>query len=534
MKMGSQGGLESSEAVGLLPGMGQYLKENEGRSVVLDPAKELRQRAKAGDAEAQYVLGSGMVRAGAWSNKADKWLRKAARQGHLEAKRMLVRHLNPGKWGCYDKLVARWTRDLAELGDSQAQYSHAFAQRQQEHCLHWLRKSVDQGFAPAMVEMGYNYANGREGIAADMGRAVELFHRAADQENDEARCLLGMIYAEGRGVEADAAEALRWIEKPLKKGLGQAWLTRGRIYEACGDAEGFRKAMECYRRAAEPHQWDPVLPWLEPLPNCRFYGEAAYHVGRLYNDGIGVDRDDREAAQWYAEAAKDALMNRHPRFHFLHILDAMYATKNELGACRQAARKGDGDAEVELGLGLYNLRRYSRESKEGEKWIERSAHRGNPLGQWAWGILLEHFRENTDAEEVASWYRKSTEQGLPEAQAEMGRYYLGGGYWQERAAAWKHPNGEWDEGATWYFGTFIDRQPDYQQAAEWLRLAADQGMVHAQFELGDLYYRGDGVEQDYSAAAAWRRRACEWMRREWKAGVRARFAGRWIKNTKKD
>ena len=135
---------------------------------------------------------------------------------------------------------------------------------------------------------------------------------------------------------------------------------------------------------------------------------------------------------------------------------------------------------------------------------------------------------------MAAWYLKAAEQGVPEAQAEMGRYYLGNEYWPEMAAVHKQPNGKWDEDATWYFGTFIDRQPDYQQAAEWLRLAADQGVAHAQFELGDLYYRGNGVEQDYSASAAWRRRACEWMHREWKAGVLARFAGRWIKKTTKD
>ena len=534
MDRGKQIGLESEEAGALLPGMGEYLEET-GGGVGLDMARDLRQRAKEGDAEAQYELGSAMVRAGAWSNKAEKWLRKAARQGHLEAKRMLVRKLNTGKRGCHSKPVERWTQELAELGDAHAQFAHAFSQRKKELRLHWLEKSVEQGYARALVELGYRFANGWDGIEANMGRAVELFRGAADQDDDEARCLLGMIYAEGRGgVAADAAEALRWIEKPLQTGLGQAWLTRGRIHEACGDAEGFRKAMECYRRAAEPHQWDPVLPWLEPVPNCRYYGEAAYHVGRLYHDGIGVERDVREAAQWYAEAAKDDQLHRSPSFYFYHVLDAMYATRTELVACRKAAKKGNGDAEAELGLGLYNLRRYSRESKESETWIERSAHRGNPLGQWAWGILLEHFRENTDAEEVASWYRKSAEQGLPEAQAEMGRYYLGGGYWQERAAAWKHPNGEWDEFAAGDLGVFIFRQPDFRQAVEWLRLAADQGVAHAQFELGDLYYRGDGVEQDYSASAEWRRRACEWMRREWKAGVRARFAGRWIKNTKKD
>lgn len=528
MKRGKKANGEGAEFDALLPSMGEYLKEHGRREVAIDPVKQLRQRAKAGDVEAQYELGAGMIPAGKWDEAGEKWLRKAARKGHLESKRLIVRHLNWGTWGCCNKQVERWTRDLAELGDAQAEFVNAIFQRTTELRLYWLERSVAQSYAPAMVEMGYNYANGWSGKQQDMCRAVELFRRAAAQENDEALCLLGMIYAEGRGVVTDAAEALRWIEKPLQKGLGQAWLTRGRIHEACGDAEGYRKAMDCYRRATDPYQWRPVWPWLEPVPNCRLHGEAAYHVGRLYHDGIGVERDVCEAAQWYAVAAKEAQRQRYPNIRFDTMLDAMHAVQTDLNACRKAARSGNVDAEAEMGLRLFNPHRDGKESVEGEQWIERSARRGHPLGQYAWGCLLEYHRGNPNADEVASWYRQSAEQGLPEAQAEMGRYCLGGEYWQEWSAMLKQPNGEWDESAKWSLGVFIVRQPDFRQAAEWLRLAAEQGVMHAQFELGDLYVRGQGVKQNYSAAAAWRRRAIEWTYGAWTLSVRTRFAGRWM------
>jgi hypothetical protein len=50
---------------------------------------------------------------------------------------------------------------------------------------------------------------------------------------------------------------------------------------------------------------------------------------------------------------------------------------------------------------------------------------------------------------------------------------------------------------------------DYAEAARWLRQAADQGDVRAQFGLGILYYKGQGVQQDYAEAARWYRKAAD-------------------------
>ena len=50
---------------------------------------------------------------------------------------------------------------------------------------------------------------------------------------------------------------------------------------------------------------------------------------------------------------------------------------------------------------------------------------------------------------------------------------------------------------------------DYATAlAEWQPLA-ERGDRQAQYQLGILYYRGDGVVQDYGQAAKWFRRAAE-------------------------
>ena len=51
--------------------------------------------------------------------------------------------------------------------------------------------------------------------------------------------------------------------------------------------------------------------------------------------------------------------------------------------------------------------------------------------------------------------------------------------------------------------------PELAEALNWYRLAAAQGDASAQFNLGQLYYKGEGVPQDYAEALKWLRLAAE-------------------------
>ena len=77
--------------------------------------------------------------------------------------------------------------------------------------------------------------------------------------------------------------------------------------------------------------------------------------------------------------------------------------------------------------------------------------------------------------EGVKWYRKAAEQGVAEAQYNLGlAYYYG-------------------EGA----------EEDHVEAVKWYRKAAEQGVVPAQFNLGVAYGRGEGVDRDSVEAYAW-------------------------------
>jgi hypothetical protein len=50
---------------------------------------------------------------------------------------------------------------------------------------------------------------------------------------------------------------------------------------------------------------------------------------------------------------------------------------------------------------------------------------------------------------------------------------------------------------------------DYAEASRWYRLAADQGLAESQHMLGVMYDRGDGMPQDFSIALKWFREAAD-------------------------
>ena len=53
-----------------------------------------------------------------------------------------------------------------------------------------------------------------------------------------------------------------------------------------------------------------------------------------------------------------------------------------------------------------------------------------------------------------------------------------------------------------------DRQ-DYVQASQWYYKAAEQGLADAQYNLGEMYYYGRGIRQNHNLAKEWFGKACQ-------------------------
>ncbi len=46
-------------------------------------------------------------------------------------------------------------------------------------------------------------------------------------------------------------------------------------------------------------------------------------------------------------------------------------------------------------------------------------------------------------------------------------------------------------------------EQDYENAGKWFRKSAEHGVPQAQYKLGELYYQGNGLPKDYESAYIW-------------------------------
>lgn len=85
----------------------------------------------------------------------------------------------------------------------------------------WFYRSAEQGYADAQFNLGLMYANG-EGVEQNMDEAVTLFKKAAEQGHVDAQNNLGALYFTGEGVTRDEEKAIAWFEKAAEQGNEEA------------------------------------------------------------------------------------------------------------------------------------------------------------------------------------------------------------------------------------------------------------------------------------------------------------------------
>lgn len=121
--------------------------------------------------------------------------------------------------------------------------------------------------------------------------------------------------------------------------------------------------------------------------------KAQFNVGLMYENGMGVPKDDAEAVKWY----------------------------------RRAAEQGLAEAQTNLGSMYETGKGVPQDDAEAVKWHRRAAEQGYAMAQYSLGLMSANGKGvlQDDAEAV-KWYRRTAEQGLAEAQADLGLRYANG------------------------------------------------------------------------------------------------------------
>lgn len=139
----------------------------------------------------------------------------------------------------------------------------------------------------ALYMLGMMYFKG-DGVNRDPNKALELWHKASDEEHPAAMGLLGRACMEGKmGFDKDAASGLVLLEKAANGGNTPSSVYLGNLYaRGEGVPQDMERAMKWYEQAASAGD-----------------AHAQYIVGLAYLDGSGVPVDEGKAFNWLRLAA---------------------------------------------------------------------------------------------------------------------------------------------------------------------------------------------------------------------------------------
>lgn len=178
-----------------------------------------------------------------------------------------------------------------------------------------LRKAAAGGDAGAAFEVAMRYAEGR-GVAANPAEAIRWFERAAAKGLAAAQFRLGTLYEKGQGVRKDPDKARQYYLAAATQGNAKAMHNLAVLYsEGIAGKPDFKSATAWFEKAAE-----------------HGVGDSQYNLAVLYARGLGVEKNLISSYKWFALAANQGDKEAaHKRDEVATHLDA-----GELAAAKKA------------------------------------------------------------------------------------------------------------------------------------------------------------------------------------------------------
>ncbi len=80
---------------------------------------------------------------------------------------------------------------------------------------------AENGHPDAQYSIGFMTANGK-GVEQDLGEAIKWYKKAADQNHETAQLSLGLMYRDGKGIRRDLVRAHMWLSLAAAQGQKEA------------------------------------------------------------------------------------------------------------------------------------------------------------------------------------------------------------------------------------------------------------------------------------------------------------------------
>jgi len=246
--------------------------------------------------------------------------------------------------------------------------------------------------------------------------------RILSSGNTKELCNLGYFLIDKKDNQT-AYSCFSCFQKAAEQKHVQSQCCLGYCYEnGIGIEKDEEKAVEWYTKAAEQD-----------------VAEAQYRLGYCYENGTGIEKDEEKAVEWYTKAAEQ------------DVAEAQCC----LGYC------------YENGIGI------EKDEEKAVEWYTKAAKQDVAEAQYNLGTCYENgIGIEKDEEKAVEWYTKAAEQGVAEAQYCLGNCYEYG----------------------------IEIAINEAKAVEWYAKAAAQDFAKAQFRLGYCYATGTGVTKNEDKA----------------------------------
>lgn len=211
------------------------------------------------------------------------------------------------------------------------------------------------------------------------------------------------------------------------------------------------------QRAAAPEQW----------------AHAQYALGKLCKAGFGVERNFKNAAQLFLQAAQQGHAGAQYELGILfNVGEGMPEDENQaLHWFRSAAEQEHAPAMAVVGSFYENGSAVAQSLDSAEQWYRRAIAHDNAFAMYCLGDM--YVRRVPDrAGEGVDLLRQAAERGYVDAQFRL----------------------------AWCYSEALGTRQDYAQCVHWYRLAAQQGHAAALCNLADKYEHGHGIAQDLQLA----------------------------------
>jgi localization factor PodJL len=150
-----------------------------------------------------------------------------------------------------------------------------------------LRTAAQKGDPSAEFEVAARFAEGR-GISQDFKQAIVWYQRSAQRGFAPAQYRLGTLFERGIGTKADPARAKIWYGRAAEQGHIKAMHNLAVLNSGRDQSADYTAALQWFTAAAE-----------------RGLADSQYNLGVLYESGLGIERDLKQAYLWLSLAARN-------------------------------------------------------------------------------------------------------------------------------------------------------------------------------------------------------------------------------------